>query len=70
MKENVVIAHVSDIPNRPLTVDEVRGLINHGLKPDTAAPPGMPSKAINDPNYKPEASPEAPDVPRHPRAGG
>ena len=58
VKENVVIAHVSDIPDRPLTIDEVRGLINHGFKPDTSAPADAPSKPINDPDYKPQASPE------------
>ena len=63
MKENTVIAHVSDIPDRPLTIDEVRGLINHGFKPDTTASPDAPTKAINDPDYKPEASPEPPEAP-------
>jgi hypothetical protein len=61
-KDNVVIAHVSDIPDRPLSIDEVRGLINHGFKPDTTAPPDAPTKAINDPDYKPEASPEVPSA--------
>jgi len=63
MKENEVIAHVSDIPNRPLTIDEVRGLINHGFKPDlNSAASNESSKALNDPNYKPEASPEPPET--------
>jgi len=67
VKENRVIAHMSDIPNRPLTIDEVRGLINHGFKPDTAVAPDAPSKAINDPDYKQEASPEPPEAPHiHP----
>ncbi len=68
VKENKVIDHVSDLPNRPLSIDEVRGLINHGFKPDTTVAPGESSKALNDPNYKPEASPDVPEttVPAHP----
>jgi len=63
VKENTVIAHVSDIPDRPLTIDEVRGLINHGFKPDTTqAPEVQETKALNDPDYKPEASPEKPEM--------
>jgi hypothetical protein len=58
VKENVVLASVKDLPNRPLTIDEVRGLINHGFKPDLNDQPTDPSKAMNDPDYKPEASPE------------
>jgi hypothetical protein len=45
---------VTDLPNRPLTIDEVRDLINHGFKPDTDAKPEEPSKPLNDPDYKPE----------------
>lgn len=45
---------VTDLPNRPLTIDEVRNLINHGFKPDTDAKPGEASKPLNDPNYQPE----------------
>ncbi len=45
---------VTDLPNRPLTIDEVRDLINHGFKPNTDVKPEEPSKPLNDPNYKPE----------------
>jgi hypothetical protein len=45
---------ITDLPNRPLTIDEVRELINHGFKPNTDVKPGEPSKPLNDPNYKPE----------------
>lgn len=46
---------VTDLPSRPLTIDEVRDLINHGFKPNTDAPPAEePSKPLNDPNYVPE----------------
>ena len=67
VKDNVVIAHVSDIPDRPLSIDEVRGLINHGFKPDTTVPADAPTKAMNDPEYKPEASPEPPELPNNSR---
>jgi hypothetical protein len=62
-KDDVVIAHVSDIPDRPLSIDEVRGLINHGFKPDTTVAPDAPTKSLNDPGYKQEASPEPPEAP-------
>jgi hypothetical protein len=45
---------VSDLPDRPLTIDEVRELINHGFKPNTEVKPEEPSKPLNDPDYKPE----------------
>lgn len=47
---------VKDLPDRPLTIDEVRALINHGFKPNTDAKPDedQPSKALNDPDYTPE----------------
>jgi hypothetical protein len=45
---------ITDLPNRPLTIDEVRDLINHGFKPDTDARPPEPSKPLNDPDYKPQ----------------
>ena len=54
---------VTDLPNRPLTIDEVRALINHGFKPDTGAPPPPEeeqAKPLNDPNYKPEPLRETP----------
>ena len=53
---------VQDLPNRPLTVDEVRDLINHGFKPDTdKAPVEDESKPLNDPNYIPKPIREAPE---------
>jgi len=52
---------MKDLPNRPLTIDEVRALINHGVKPDTSKPPEEPpTKPLNDPDYKPEVSPDPP----------
>ena len=54
---------VTDLPDRPLTIDEVRALINHGFKPDTSAPPPEPSKPLNDPNYQPEPLREEPPPP-------
>ncbi len=45
---------ITDLPDRPLTIDEVRNLINHGFKPDTEVKPEEPSKPLNDPDYKPE----------------
>jgi hypothetical protein len=53
-KGNVVLAHLNDLPNRPLSIDEVRNLINHATKPDFNAKPEESSKPLNDPNYKPE----------------
>jgi len=54
IKENVVMSSLSGLPDRPLTIDEVRNLINHGFSPDTDVKPAEPSKALNDPNYVPE----------------
>jgi hypothetical protein len=54
---------VSDLPNRPLSIDEVRNLINHGFKPDTGTPPPEASKPLNDPNYKPEPLRDMPAIP-------
>jgi hypothetical protein len=54
IKDNIIISRMSGLPNRPLTIDEVRNLINHGFKPDTDVKPAEPSKPLNDPNYKPE----------------
>jgi len=45
---------ISDLPNRALTIDEVRNLINHGFKPNTDVKPEEPSKPLNDPTYKPD----------------
>jgi len=47
---------VTDLPNRPLTIDEVRDLINHGFKPDTSVKPNPAdqSKPLNSPDYKPQ----------------
>jgi hypothetical protein len=54
VKENVVLSRVSDIPNRPLSIDEVRNLINHETKPNTDEPSEPASKPLNDPTYQPE----------------
>jgi hypothetical protein len=48
---------LKDLPNRPLTIDEVRALINHGIKPETEEKPAEPSKPLNDPDYTPDAAP-------------
>jgi hypothetical protein len=48
---------VKDLPSRPLTVDEVRALINHGIKPNTEEKPAEPSKALDDPDYTPDEAP-------------
>ncbi|HEY0257297.1 MAG TPA: hypothetical protein VGC39_07635 [Candidatus Methylacidiphilales bacterium] len=45
---------VTELPDRPLTIDEVRDLINHGFKPNTEVKPEEPSKPLNDPDYKPQ----------------
>jgi hypothetical protein len=54
IKDNFVISRMSGLPNRPLSIDEVRNLINHETKPNTDVKPDEPSKPLNDPNYKPE----------------
>jgi hypothetical protein len=54
IKDNFVISRMSGLPNRPLSIDEVRNLINHETKPNTDIKPDEPSKPLNDPNYKPE----------------
>jgi hypothetical protein len=36
---NDELIHLKDLPDRPLTIDEVRALINHGVTPDTDAKP-------------------------------
>jgi hypothetical protein len=56
IKDNVVLSHFDDftgLPDRPLTIDEVRDLINHGVTPDTKSPPPPESKPLNDPAYVP-----------------
>lgn len=53
-KTNNGLMQLKDLPNRPLTIDEVRALINHGIKPNTDEPAAEPSKPLNDPDYKPE----------------
>jgi len=53
---------LKDLPDRPLTIDEVRALINHGVKPDTDAKPEPASKPLNDPDYQPDPAP-APEAP-------
>jgi len=52
---------VSDLPDRSLTIDEVKNLINHGFKPNTnTKPEEEPSKPLNDPAYQPEPLRELP----------
>ncbi len=55
---------LGEIPDRPLSVDEVRALINHGFKPNLSEPAAPASKPLNDPNYQPEPlriEPTSPD---------
>ena len=54
------LSRMSDLPNRALTIDEVRDLINHGVKPNTNSKPEPASKPLNDPDYKPIPSPAPP----------
>lgn len=57
---NQALSRMSALPGRPLTIDEVRELINHDTKPDLETKPEPPSKPLNDPDYKPIPSPEPP----------
>jgi len=56
------LSRMSGLPNRALTIDEVRNLINHETKPDTNAKPEPTSKPLNDPDYKPTPSRISPSV--------
>jgi len=57
-KVNVSLMQAKDLPNRPLTIDEVRDLINNGIKPDTDVhPAASQSKPLNDPGYEPGPPP-------------
>ena len=48
------VQRLADLPNRPLTIDEVRNLINHEQIPDlNEKPDEEPSKALNDPDWSP-----------------
>lgn len=46
--------YVSDLPDRPLSIEEVKNLINHGFKPDTSKAALDDTKPLNDPDYQPE----------------
>lgn len=50
---NQGLSRMSGLPSRPLTIDEVRDLINHQTKPNTDSKPEAASKPLNDPDYKP-----------------
>jgi hypothetical protein len=54
---NQGLESLKDLPDRPLTIDEVRALINHGVKPDLDEKPAAPSKPLNAPDYTPDAAP-------------
>ena len=58
-KMNEGMVGLKDLPDRALTIDEVRALINHGIKPDTAADAKPPeaAKPLNDPAYTPDPAP-------------
>jgi hypothetical protein len=47
------VKRLADLPNRPLTIDEVRDLINHEQIPDLSDKPDEPSRALNDPDWSP-----------------
>jgi hypothetical protein len=51
------VKHLNELPNRPLTVDEVRDLINHEQIPNLDAPPDPASKPLNDPEWEPPVKP-------------
>jgi len=51
---NVDTKKLNDLPNRPLTIDEVRRLINHEQVPDLDKPPEPESGPLNDPNFVPK----------------
>lgn len=59
---NQGLTRMSGLPNRSLTIDEVRDLINHESKPNTDEKPPEPTKALNDPDYKPTANPAIPSA--------
>jgi hypothetical protein len=50
---NLDVSRMVDLPNRPLTIDEVRNLINHETIPNLDAKPEPPTKPLNDPGYEP-----------------
>jgi hypothetical protein len=54
---NQGLESLKDLPDRPLTIDEVRALINHGVKPDLDDKSAAPSKPLNAPDYMPDAAP-------------
>jgi hypothetical protein len=58
--ENIILTRMNKIPNRPLSIDEVRDLINHGTSPNTDIKPAEPSRPLNDPDYKPEPLRDSP----------
>jgi hypothetical protein len=56
------VSRMVDLPNRPLTIDEVRNLINHETVPNLDTKPDNASKPLNDPSYEPPtAAPMAHD---------
>ena len=57
---------INSLPDRPLSIDEVKSLINHGFTPNLSQPPPPASKPLNDPNYQPEPlriEPTKPETP-------
>jgi hypothetical protein len=51
--DNLDVSRLTNLPNRPLTIDEVRALINHEQVPDLNSKPEEPSRPLNDPNWEP-----------------
>jgi hypothetical protein len=51
--DSLDVSRLTNLPNRPLTIDEVRALINHEQIPNLDAKPEAPSRPLNDPNWEP-----------------
>jgi hypothetical protein len=51
--DSLDVSRLTNLPNRPLTVDEVRSLINHEQIPDLNSKPDAASRALNDPDWAP-----------------
>jgi hypothetical protein len=57
---------IDNLPDRPLSIDEVKNLLNHDFKADTSKAPPPASKPLNDPDYQPQPiriEPTSPETP-------
>jgi hypothetical protein len=52
---NLDVKRLTDLPNRPLTIKEVRNLINHETVPNLNEKADDDLKSLNDPEYEPPA---------------